>query len=377
VLFVAASFFASPLVADSIVYSSLVPKTAKSMAMGGVFSSVPTAEFSFFGNPAAFASNDATFFFPSIDMWGYVRPTVSNITALANSASDRNSLLSTAFGLMAQNGGTGAGLSAGLGYAGKGFALGFFATSDEAAYGTSAVSATLDSESELTGIVGLGFPIDLGFMHLSIGGDFRPFYRVDCYQADGQTLANLVTAGDPWSSLYAASFFGAAVDLGATLEFGSFTVGLSVRDIAPSYNISYSTLSELQNSLASGNLPSSSGSANTAVFLPDISAGLSWKPKICNLVEPAFYLELKDPVTVFQNYDGIGSALNLVHAGAEVRLLKFIYLRGGINRGWFSAGGGIKLLCFEVNAAVFTEELGALAGDDPRSGFAVEAAIRF
>jgi hypothetical protein len=370
----AAVSFAASLVAQT-QYWSLVPKTAKSMAMGGVFSSVPTAEFSFFGNPAAFAAKDATFFLPSVDVWGYVKPTASNIAELAKSAPDK--LLSTASGFMAENGGTGGGLSLGMGYAGKGFALGVFATSDEFAQGTTAESASLDSATEFTGIVGLGFPIDLGFMRLSIGGDLRPFYRVDCFQAPGQTLADLEASDDPMSSLYAASFFGAAVDLGATLELGPFTVGLSVRDIAPNYKISYTTLKDLANSLSSGNPPSSSSSGGTAFFLPDISAGLSWKPQISSLIEPALYLELKDPITVFQNYDGTGSVLNLFHAGAEVRLLKFIYLRGGINRGWLSAGGGIKLLCFDLNAAVFTEELGALAGDDPRSGFAVEAAIRF
>ena len=80
---------------------------------------------------------------------------------------------------------------------------------------------------------------------------------------------------------------------------------------------------------------------------------------------------------MIQNWDGIGSALDLLHAGAEVRLLSFITLRGGINRGWLSAGAGVRLIFIDLNFAVFTEELGALPGDDPRSGVALQAAIRF
>jgi hypothetical protein len=378
-LFIAAAFFAGPLAADSYIYSSLVPKTAKSMAMGGVFTSVPTAEFSFFGNPAAFAAKKATFAFPSIDVWGYVRPTISNIQALASSAGDTSSLMSTAFGLMSQNGGTGGGLSLGGGFAGKGLGIGVFATTDEGIYGSSPASASVTSETEFTGVIGLGAPLQLGALRISVGGDLRPFYRVSLYEAGGSdiALADLLSwsqdGTDMGDMLYAGSFFGAAVDLGATIELGALTVGMSIRDIAPNYNITWTTL----NQLASGDSSSGAASEDKAVFLPDISAGLSWKPEISSLIEPALYLELKDPINVFTNYEGIGSALNLFHAGAEVRLLKFIYLRGGINRGWLSAGAGIKLLCFDVNAAVFTEELGALAGDDPRSGFTLQAAIRF
>jgi len=114
------------------------------------------------------------------------------------------------------------------------------------------------------------------------------------------------------------------------------------------------------------------------VFAPNVSVGLSWAPKlVIGLIEPALYLELQDPVQVIQDWGGIGSALNLLHVGAEAKFLGFITLRGGLNRGWLSAGAGMKLLFLDLNAAVFTEELGALPGDNPRSGLSVQAAFRF
>jgi hypothetical protein len=374
----ASILLASASFADDIAYASLTPKTAKSMAMGGVFTAVPTAEFSFFGNPAAFASKKATFMLPTADAWAYVRPTAGNIGSLADSANNSSAFLSTLFGLMAQNDGSGGGVSVGLGFAGKGLGLGLFVSTDDYLEGSSPVGAVVHSDTQAMGVVGLGIPIQLGALQLSIGGDLRPFYRVRLLEPDGQdiALADLLTQG--LGSFSSDAFFGAAVDLGATLQLGSITLGLSVRDIAPSFPIARGTVAELQSALSSGNLPDTSAAVDKAVFVPAISAGLSWAPKLFpGLVEPTLYLELQDPVDVIKQWSGIGSALNLFHAGTEVRLFNFMTLRGGINRGWLSAGAGIKLLFLDLNAAVFTEELGALPGDQPRSGFSIQTAIRF
>jgi len=69
--------------------------------------------------------------------------------------------------------------------------------------------------------------------------------------------------------------------------------------------------------------------------------------------------------------------LNLTHMGAEVQFLRILSLRAGLNRGWVSVGCGLDLLFLDLDAAVFTEELGELPGDLPRSGFSFSAAIRF
>jgi hypothetical protein len=363
--------------ADDIAYKTLVPKSAISMALGGVFSSVPTSAFSFFGNPAAFASKKTTYLLPTVDAWAYFRPTAGNIGSLIDNANSSSSLLPAAFSLMAQNGGVGAGASAGLGYAGKGLGLGFFVTSDNFAEGTSPAGASVSSDTEVTGIVGLGFPIHLGSLDLSVGGDLRPFYHVRIHEL-GQADVVLADLIDGSGSLYSDSFFGVVMDLGAMLKLGDFTVGLSVHDIAPSFPIATSTIAQLQSSLSSGSLPSTSSATDTAVFTPDIAAGLSWAPKLLpGYVEPSLYFEMQDPITVIRQWSGIGSALNLLHAGGEVKLLNFIMLRGGLNRGWLSAGAGVKLFFLDLNAAVFTEELGSLPGDRPRSGLAIQAAIRF
>ena len=74
------------------VYPALTPKNAKSMALGGSFTSIPTAEFSFFGNPAAFAAPKASITLISADTWAYIKPTFSNIAAFTSALQKSNPL---------------------------------------------------------------------------------------------------------------------------------------------------------------------------------------------------------------------------------------------------------------------------------------------
>ncbi len=366
------------------IFPSLAPKDATSMALGGCFTSIPTAQFSFFGNPAAFAAPKGSLTLIYTDAWAYIKPTSSNISSFANALKGSNSLGAIA-GLMPANGGIGGGASVGLGYAGRGLGLGLFATSDEYAAGDSIPGAVLDSDTEVSAVIGLGLPIKLLGTTVSLGGDLRPFYRV----LAGESLADVVNGlassggGDSQTSVLdkpgvVEAGFGLAMDLGAAVQLGSFGIGFSIRDISPSFSVWTGSFQELFSSLGKGTLPDAGRNSNTAIFAPDLSVGMSWKPRLFpGFVDPALYLELQDPVWVAQNWDGIGSAFNLLHAGAEIKLLNLITLRGGINRGWLSAGAGLKLLFLDIDAAVFTEELGALPGDDPRSGLALQAAIRF
>lgn len=359
------------------VYPALTPKNSTSMALGGSFTSIPTAEFSFFGNPAAFAAKKGSLTLLSVDTWAYVKPTSENLDVFGELLKEGSNMAALAGSLMPTNNGIGAGASLGIGYAGKGLGIGAFAITDNWADGDSLPGATLDTDTQVSAVVGLGFPIELGdSIRLSIGGDLRPFYRI----RGSSSLADFIQAMEQGSDsipINVNAGFGLAVDLGAHLELGSLGIGLAVRDIAPPFAVWSGTFDDLSTSLEAGELPKADGTKK-AVFLPSITAGLSWKPKLLpGLIDPALYFELQDPVAVFRNADGIGTLLNLMHAGAEVKFLKMVSLRAGLNRGWLSAGVGLKLLFVDLNAAVFTEELGALPGDNPRSGFSLSTAIRF
>jgi hypothetical protein len=169
--------------------------------------------------------------------------------------------------------------------------------------------------------------------------------------------------------------FGLAFDAGAQLMLlDSITVGLSIRDLTPTYMADTETLQNLADQLSSGNLMSSTGSY-TGKFLPAIYAGLSWAPRLIPfLLEPAFYFEIQNPVAVIKDN---ASIWNLMHAGVDVKLLSILNVRAGLNSGYYSAGIGINLLFLEANVAVFTEELGVHPGDNGRTGVSAQAVIRF
>jgi hypothetical protein len=358
-------------------YPSLTPKTAESMALGGTFTAIPTSEFSFFGNPAGFAAKKATLALVSTDAWAYVKPTTENVEILKAMGGDTNAL-SLAGSLMPSNNGIGGGASVGLGFAGRGLGLGFFAVSDNWAEGDSAPGAILTTDTQVSAVVGLGIPFQLGeSVRLSVGGDLRPFYRLRG-QASVADVAALMEGSGEDAEIPLNAGFGLSADLGASLELGRLTLGLSIRDIAPPFPVWSGTLDELKSSLEEGSLPEAGEGAAQVTLLPAVAAGVSWKTKFLpGLIDPSVYFELQDPVAVFRNADGIGSVLNLTHMGAEVKLLSILSLRAGLNRGWLSAGAGIDLLFVHADVSAFTEELGALPGDKPRSGVSLSAAIRF
>ena len=164
------------------------------MGMGGVFSAIPTAEFSFFGNPASFAAKKASYTLVSADVWAYVKPTSDNISTLMNlptliSEKDYSAI----YDLVPSNGGIGAGTSVSASaFAGKGFGIGAFLTTDNWAQGKT-VPSVLDTETELSAVIGLGVPITLGNLRLSVGGDLRPFYRVHGDSIDMATVISYAT----------------------------------------------------------------------------------------------------------------------------------------------------------------------------------------
>lgn len=378
--FLAFALAALSLAGAQTVLTPLVPKDAKSMAMGGTFTSLSSGFEGLYGNPAAFAADKGQLSILNLSAWTYFKPTEDNISRVAaiaqGTASDEE--MSDSINDFVTENGLGAGFSGGIGYVGRGLGIGAYIVGDAVASGASAMGATVDSTMVANVVLGLGFPIKLGGLRLDLGGDVRPFYRVDS-AGSGWPFSDFLNAmsggGDMEAVLMGeqvSSGFGLAMDLGAQLSLGSLSVGLAVRDIMPSFMTKESTVQELLSELGSGGLSTASGDTKS-IFLPTVNAGLAWKPRLIpHFIDPSLCLEIQDPVAVIRDHD---TFWNLVHIGAEVRFLSFINLRAGINRGWASAGFGLDLLFLEIDGAVFTEELGSRPGDQGRSGIALTTAF--
>jgi len=379
-----ALFVLLALASAQVAIPALQPRDARSMGLGGFFTSLSSGFDTIWGNPASAALGKSRLTLADLSVWAYVKPTNANIAALTAMAggsvsdSDKMGYLSD---MIVENG-LGGGFSAGLGYTGNGFCVGTYVIGDAAARGSTALGAVARGAVSFNAVLGFGAPIRLGAMTLSLGADVRPFYRID--SEDGgwlmsEFLGALASGGDMDTVLKdqrVESGFGLALDAGAQLKLGSLTVGVAVRDITPSFLTVNEKVSTLLSQLEAGQIPDVSSGSKTEAVYPYITAGLSWKPVLIKgFIEPGLYLELEDPVALFldDNY----SPWNLIHLGADLRFLSFIDLRAGINKGWFSAGIGLDLSILRFDLAVFTEELGAHPGDQGMSGVSARVSFGF
>jgi hypothetical protein len=378
ILLVGGLAFATPPVTESI--SGLLPKNPRAMGMGGAFRVFSTGYDTFFGNPAGFAAKNGSLTFADVATWAYFKPTVANldkVQAIMDNTATTGEVASYVSDWVINNG-LGVGVSAGLGWAGKGFGLGFNLVTDNIASGSSLLSSTFTSTTQGNVVAGLGLPLNLGPVKIKLGADARAFYILDSVSGSGYNwpfatiLASMAGGGDPMTAIRDMTVlggYGFAVDAGLTVGIGPFMLGGMVRDYGFEFNMGTDTVGNVLDTTmvpVDGTLPH----ILTPTFA--VGAGLAFD---FGIIAPSLYVEAEDPVAlVEQGFDGIW---NKVHAGAELELLQFIKLRAGLNKGWVSVGAGLDLIIFEFDAALFTEEMGTSPGDFGRTGIALQAAFRF
>jgi len=356
---------------------AVAPKDARTMAMGGAFVAMSQGYQSLYGNPAAFADTKAELTLLSATTWAYLRPTQDNIATLTGLGDLPEAQMAAALTPFITDNGLGAGASVGLGWVGKGLGLGVIGGGDVYLAGPSVMGAQGFLDATTAAVVGIGIPIKLGGLRLQVGGDIRPYVRMNG-KVEGTQVLGVVMGGSDFDplTLPVRVGFGLALDLGARMDFGRFlSVGLAVRDITPKMNFTNTTLGGVGDALQAG---AAGGTPVVYQILPNLTAGVSLTPipeGLRKLIDVALTAELQDPVKVVEEKL---SPLSLLHVGAEAKLLGgLLSARGGINKGYISVGAGLDLLLLELNVAVFTEELGKRPGDSPRTGVSAEIAMRF
>ena len=355
-----------------IVPLPLVPKDARTFAMGGAFTALSSGYQSLYGNPAGFAEGRGMLTIANLTTWGFFKPTsdqiglVNDMIKSAN-AGDQTAVLNDANSVITGNG-LGAGAALGIGWTGSGLGLGITAVTEDYAHGLTLPGTQFQSATQINVIAGMAITLGPKDFNLKIGGDLRPFARMDSTVPASDLIAALAGNGNPGTVIFNSSAnygLGLAADLGGIFTMGSLSAGLSVRDISPPFAFNQTTI---QSVVSTGGSPTYTTTDGQAQFLPNVAVGLGWTPVVLpGLVDPALYFEVQDPIRAIRDKE---SVWNLLHVGGELKLLSFVYLRGGINQGWLTAGAGLDLLILEIDAAVFTEELGAHPGDLPRSGVA-------
>jgi len=361
--------------AEPLTPIHLTAHDARSVAMGDSFTALASGFQSLYGNPAGFAVGRGMITLANINMWGYVKPTTENISALTGMdfTNDQAGAISTIDTIIKSNG-LGAGAAFGLGFTGGGLGLGATFVSEEYARGKTLLGTQFTSATQMNAIVGLAITLGPKDFNIKLGGDLRPFIRVEGSFSAIEMITSLMGgsssggSNDPLTLLQSQPALygvGLAADLGAMFTMGPLAAGLSIRDIAPAFKFYDTNFGAVMNSDSSAQVDN----GLTGQFKPEVTLGASFSPRLIPFVlEPSLYVEVKDLLALS---DGQSSLWSLLHAGGELKVLSFIYFRGGVSEGWLSAGGGINLLILQADVGLFTEELSAYPGTKGRSGVAV------
>ncbi|HRT38923.1 MAG TPA: hypothetical protein P5213_05635 [Rectinema sp.] len=366
----------------ALEFTEVTPKDARTMGMGGAFHVFSQGYSSFFGNPAGFAGANSSLTLTDLSVWAYLAPTTQNvehIKKIIDGSATNSDILGYAGDWIINNNGFGAGLSLGGGWVGKkGIAIGVTLVSDEVAAGNSLLGSKLVSATQLNGILGYAYPFNIGPVTLKIGLDGRAFYRVQSDPVTGLPFSTILNdvLNDTFSlsTITLLGGYGFAADVGLVAGIGPVMLGLSARDFGLEFKVGKFNVQNI----IDDNISAFPLLGTTAVKLnPSYAAGLGVRLFENSKFEPSLYTELENPQNIFSSSDMVASALNSLHAGAQVRLMRFITVRGGLNKGWYSLGAGIDLSFLELDAAIFTEELGLYPGDKGRSGLSVQVGIRF
>jgi hypothetical protein len=381
-LIVIACTAASAFAADEPEFFPMLPQI---MGEGGDVTASAHGYISLFTNPAGFSRAPGDFTFGATT-WLYARPDRALETLLGMAGDPADATLIPKFvSTEVPDGGFGVGGLFGVGWAGSGLGLGAFMLMDSFIDGPNMGGAEGDFTATLGFVGGLSVPVKLGDITLHVGGDVRPMVRIHgqlTYDQVKEMIEAMSDGGDVLSPLLDSNTLygvGVGFDLGAIMEIGGLSAGLSIRDLlgttfsyseAPFGTVIYS-LSQTQN------LPEGTAPSDTYTIPMNVSAGVAYNPDLGALkffVDPTVHAGLSDVIGVIQEGR---SPWTLLHVGAEAKILSVFTLQAGLNQGYLTAGAGLHLLFLDLNFAIFTRELGLHLKDQPSSGASLDVAIRF
>jgi len=355
------------------------------MAMGGIGTATAHGYSSLFTNPAGFSREDGGFTVLSLGVGAWGSPSaLQDLNEQLGQSETTDDLLSDdsfvdSMNALLLDGGVGLNANAGgIGIVGKGLGLGILHTSDFYASGESLLGVGMNVISDTALVAGLSFKMSPFGFPMHVGADIRPFYRARTEPLLVDVLP--VMAGEQDTTEFDNTDFyegfGVGIDGGIIAELGVFTLGLSLRDMMGTKMVYQKrTMNEALTGAEEDQLEV--GNTLETMIPMTISLGVGFDPDLGMLrwlIDPSFAVEYHTELSA----ENDKSFLTQTHIGAEVKVLRFINLRAGLNGGNVSMGAGVHLLFLDVNVAVFSEELGNYASmGERRTGYVAEIALRF
>ena len=109
---------------------------------------------------------------------------------------------------------------------------------------------------------------------------------------------------------------------------------------------------------------------------PTFDIGLGWKFEN-GLFAPTIAADIVDVIGLAESDMSARSFIEHLRAGAEVRILSILDVRGGLNQGYWTIGAGIDLWAIKIDAAYYWQEFGDTIGDYGLDAFTIRFNIGF
>ena len=364
---------AMPLTAETVV-KGIEWQSPTLQAQGNSAGGLSGGWDALFTNPALYAAEDGEFTLLSVDVGGVVDP-YKLYEDLNAGQQITNALLNQVV-----SNGIGARTQFGVGWVGDGFGIASANTLVfDAPKAETVLGATVNLDVDSAFIFGYSHKIELGDeLSLAVGGDLQALAKVRVANLSLQDVMTAVGSSDVVSYLLTQfddiqAGWAIGGNVGTTVEWRFLRGSLAIRDIGHTrYQMYRTSLDKLQNSNLGTKL-------NGSFIVPmTMRVGFGIDPG-WDLFNPKFHVEYIQPLaTEAQSVAaGYGSFLTRLNAGAELELLNMLSLRGGLRGGYLTAGVGLDLFVFEVNAAVWAEETGFYLGDAPQMAGNLEIAFRY
>lgn len=390
------------LLTAMVLISSVFALNVRELGMGGSHLNDYSDVYTLQRNPAglAFAKNTFMMLPVQLNFGGPLEDIYAIAVPYANGEKefDQNGMISDVSDMISKNGlnmGLEIGAPLSFAFIAGGFGLGLF---EDAYMDIDAPSLTVaKAEFGVKTSAVIGFAKSFGFSNVldfSAGITAEPYVKVPVasYQGSMMDLMTALSGGNEagmenlMKKVDVSSRAGLSVNLGAQLRALSIVeASVVVQDLVnvevvggklglsdvmddPENLLQLADFAFDEAKPTTGNTKIKVGLAAQIPFISDITFGLISSARV--YIDHDDFLALADSTAVVNPVLGF-------NMGAEVVLFKTISARLGINQGYFSAGAGLKLACFQFDAAIYGKELGTEPGAKPQLNVAFGTSIVF
>ncbi len=260
--------------------------------------------------------------------------------------------------------------------------------------GVETLSTKLNLIAQVTTAATVGFGLNFNLvpdvMSMDIGVSGRAVYKLYLQKQNAKGIIDMIEDGDDPADKYLNDVplaAGYALPLSAGINF-NFPFGLRLSTVARNFNGKYSmeifpSVNNWAESVLGSPLstPNTTAGTDSGTFEFDsgwkLDAGLTWAPNVGSLIKPIIAIDVLDVMSLSGLEDDALARgfFEQTRLGASVRLLSFLDVRYGINKGYQSIGVGLDLLIFHLDAAYYQLEYGQDLGDKPIDALSVRFSL--